>query len=131
MDERDQYLLKTLRAVAIVAGFAAVTLAAYQQFWAIAPLLAGTALAVVLLLGWDRFIQAVFTPEKARMTQRARRAFLLFALVKYPLVAALIWWLSRNWDSARLMVFTGGFLILQAVMVLRGIGRMLTENRKV
>jgi hypothetical protein len=107
-------------------------LASYGQFWALAPALAGAALALVLLRGMERFVRGVFTPERAAGPKNSggrgsRRALLLFALVKYPLVALLIWAAVRFWDGAQVMALAGGFVLIHAVIGLRAMGRYLVD----
>lgn len=138
MDETYDYVRKTLRAVAILATCSALCLANFGLSWAIVPLLAGLALAVVLLLGWWGFIHALVqaakksvgasASEKSRRKMRTTGLFLLFALVKYPLVGALIWWLTRVWSTGELAAFVIGFLLLHAAIALRAVGKLLTEQ---
>jgi hypothetical protein len=101
----------------------------------------------------DWFIRKAFTPERAwaakrKMQQKQRLqkaktdngrvaaekkirgnaagAMLLgFALIKYPLVAVLIWALTRAWNLRAIMAFTGGFVLIHLVIALRAIGRIL------
>ena len=128
----DEYFQKTLRTLGYVTLIILGALLNAGVYWAVPPFLAGVALAVVLLLGWNGFIRSL-VPERGavgEMAARWRKRFLTFALLKYPLVALLIWWLTRLWDARSLMVFVGGFLLLHAVIVLRTLGRMLTEEKK-
>ena len=138
MDETRDYLRKTLRATGILAACASMCLANFGISWAIVPLLAGLALAVVLLLGWWGFIRSLVqaaqqavgasTGEKSRRKMRTTLLFLGFALVKYPLVGALIWWLTRVWSTRELAAFVIGFLLLHAAIALRAVGKLLTEQ---
>ncbi len=138
MDETREYLQKTLRAAGILAACASLCLANFGLPWAIGPLLAGLGLAVVLLLGWWGFIRSLVLAaqkatgasiaEKSRRRSRTTVLFLLFALVKYPLVGMLIWWLTRIWGTRELAAFVIGFLLLHAAIALRAVGKMLTEQ---
>lgn len=138
MDETREYLRKTLRAAGILAACASLCLANFGLWWAIVPLLAGLALAVVLLLGWWGFIRSLVlaaqkasgasAAEKSRRRSRTMGLFLLFALVKYPLVGALIWWLTRVWSTRELAAFVIGFLLLHAAIALRAVGKTLTDQ---
>jgi hypothetical protein len=137
MDETRDYVGRTLRAAGILAACAALCLANFGLSWAIVPLLAGLGLAVVLLLGWWGFIASLVqaarktvgasAAEKSRRKMRITGLFLLFALVKYPLVGALIWWLTRVWSTRELAAFVIGFLLLHAAIALRAVGKMLTD----
>lgn len=130
-----KFVARTLRSTAFVTGFIVLMLYSYRQIWAIAPLLIGVALASVLLLGWDWFVRGLFTPDAIRKDRKKRRdrkwALLALALVKYPLVALLLWRMVHVWagEPRRLMVFIAGFLLLQTVIALRALGRLLTEKR--
>jgi hypothetical protein len=138
MDETREYLQKTLRAAGILAVCASLCLANFGLLWAIVPLLAGLVLAVVLLLGWWGFLRGLVqavqkTPgmsvrEKSQRKMRTTYLFLLFALVKYPMVAVLIWWLTRVWSTRELAAFVIGFLLLHAAIALRAVGKLLTEQ---
>ena len=143
----------TLKSSAVVTGFVVITLAAYGQMTSVLPVMAGALLAGGLLAAMDWFIRRAFTPERAwaakrKMQQQKRRenskpdrageptekkirgnaagAMLLgFALIKYPLVAVLIWALTRAWNLRAIMAFTGGFVLIHLVIALRAIGRIL------
>ncbi|MES2463773.1 MAG: hypothetical protein V4671_24655 [Armatimonadota bacterium] len=143
----------TLKSGAVVTGFVALTLAAYGQISSVAPVLGGALLAGGLLGAMDWFIRRAFTPERAwavkrkiqqqkrrqpsktdsvgeftekKMRGKAAGAMLLgFALIKYPLVAVLIWALTRALDLRAIMAFTGGFVLIHLVIALRAIGRIL------
>ncbi len=128
----DAYLEKTLKWLGYLTLTAVVMLYQWGWHWAIVPLLAGVGLAVVLLLGWSGFVRSLAAsrgPVGSAMTMKARMRFLGFALIKYPLVGALIWWLTRIWSANQLAAFVCGFLLLHVVIVTRAIGRLLTEKQ--
>ena len=124
------YVGKTVRSAALTAAFLTLGLAAKGSYAYIGPLLTGTTLGCLLLAAWERFASALFTAQAAREKKiRSRKgAILLFALVKYPLVAFLIYWVTRHWDQKQILWFLGGFVLFQAIIVLRALGRALTEN---
>jgi archaellum biogenesis protein FlaJ (TadC family) len=134
-----QYIAKTLRTGCLVAGFVVLVLLSYGQTWAIVPYLSGFALAVSLLLLMEGFIRRVFDPKhlevdnaESKKTKRGRREaiwFLAFGLLKYPILALLIWYLVRVWNTTQLMVFCGGFLTLHLIIGMRAMGRALTQTR--
>jgi hypothetical protein len=134
MDDTARYLRQTLRAAAVLALAAVAVLLNLGLGWAIAPLLTGLALAIALLLGWHGFVRSLIGAgqgrEKSQRDRRARTRFVVFALVKYPLVGFLIWFLTRIWDARSLGVFLAGFILLHVVITLRAIGRLLTEERQ-
>lgn len=124
--EGGAYVGKTLQVTLMLASFVTFVLASYGLGWAILPLITGTALASGLLYGWERFIRTAFTPQKvakAREKRKDRRwAIVGFALVKYPLVGLLMWFLVRLWDQRQLIAFVSGFILLHVVIVLRAAG---------
>lgn len=127
----DAYLEKTLTWLGYLTLVVLALLLQWNLGWAITPILAGVGLSVVLLLGWSGFVRSlagVSGPSRGAMSMKARWRFLGFALVKYPLVAALIWWLTRIWSTGQLAAFVGGFLLLHVVLVTRAVGRLLTEK---
>ena len=63
--------------------------------------------------------------EKKTRGSAEGATLLLFALIKYPLVAVLIWALTRALDLRAIMAFTGGFVLIHLVIALRAVGRIL------
>ena len=136
MNDTYEYVLKTLRATGLVALMLVAVLANVGLPWAIVPALAGLVLAVVLLLGWWAFLRSLIalaraTEEKNQRQRRTTQRFLLLALVKYPLVGWLIWWLTRHWSARELAAFAAGFGVLTLVIALRAVGKILTEQGEV
>ena len=136
MNDTLEYVTKTLRSTAILALVFIAVLANFGQSWAIVPALAGLVLAVVLLLGWWGFLRSLIALARAAAEKNQRQRgvtqrFLLLALVKYPLVGWLIWWLTRHWSARELAAFAVGFGVLTLVIALRAVGKMLTERGEV
>lgn len=132
-DEGRVYLEKTLQVTFWCATMLTMLLAGYGQWWAIGPFLTGVALGVVLLLALNTFVRRIFRPEfwkKKDGPSRQRTAIFVFALVKYPLVATLIWWIVGHWEPRAVMAFAGGFILLQAVIGLRAVGKALTDQTR-
>lgn len=126
-----RYVGATLRSAGVVTCIIALVLAARGDNAALAPFLIGAALGGTLLAAWERFTVLLFTPDAARKKSGSRRwAIVIFALIKYPLVALLIWWATRNWTQIQLMWFVGGFILIQAVIVMRALGRSLRESQR-
>jgi hypothetical protein len=127
------YVLHTLRATAVLAIIAIGLCWRYAQIWAILPFLTGLAMAIILFAGWYLVISQNVTPKalKKNNGMQGRKVVLfLFALIKYPLVTVLLWFVVHNGGTREVLVFIGGFLFLQMVMVLRAVGKMLTEKIK-
>lgn len=133
MDE--DFLRRTYRSVAVVTAIVLFFLASYGLFWALMPFIVGAGLGIGLLYAMERFVRATFSPERVAPGNknlsgtRPKLSLLLFALVKYPLVAVLIWAIARGWQTREVAVFTGGFVLVHFVLFLRGVGSYITENR--
>jgi hypothetical protein len=126
------YVTQTLRATAALTLVTVGLCWRYKQIWAIAPFLTGLGMAIALFVGWYIFIRQNITPQAVKKNNGIsdRKVVLfLFALIKYPLVTVLLWFVVHRWETREIMVFVGGFLFLQMVMVLRAIGRMLAESK--
>ncbi|MBC8103757.1 MAG: hypothetical protein H7Z41_14375 [Cytophagales bacterium] len=63
--------------------------------------------------------------QKKTQRNRAGAMLLGFALIKYPLVAVLIWAVTRAWDLRGVIAFAGGFVLIHLVIALRAVGRIL------
>ena len=138
MKDEQGYVFRTLRSTAYVAVFVLLMLAAYGQNRLIAPFAIGVSLASVLLWGLNLFVRGIFTPvprtekaEEKRKREKQKAYLLAFALIKYPLVAWLIWAIVRAWgqDMARMMTFVGGFLTVQIVIALRAMGKAIAPTK--
>ena len=133
------FVRRTYRSTLWVTAFVLFVLASYGQFWALMPVAAGVALALALLRTLEVLVRGVFTPEKARAAWRRERkgekqggpkgALVAVALVKYPLVALLLWAATRFWQERELRAFVGGFILVQAVIALRGVGGCFVNRR--
>ena len=130
----EGFVRRTYRSAAIVTAFVLFTLASYGQFWALLPVFAGAALGVALLFLMELFVMRLFTPERAQQAKKkapakgTNRAIIGFALVKYPLVAFLIWTAVHFWETRQVMAFAGGFILLHIVIALRAIGKSLVDK---
>jgi hypothetical protein len=124
-----EYVFKTVRSAAVTAVIVAAGMATKGKYDLIAPFLIGTGLGCALMVAWERFATALITPKAAREKKNNRRWLVgLFALVKYPLVAYLIYWITRHWEQTQILSFVGGFILFQAIIVLRALGRILMES---
>ena len=130
----EGFVRRTYRSAAVVTGIVLFLLASYDQFDMLLPVLLGAVLGVTLLYSLDIFVRRAFTLERAFAVKKkvkgagAGRALLALALVKYPLVALLIWAVTRLWEPRHVVAFAGGFILIQAVIALRGAGRFLVER---
>ena len=135
--EDGDFVRRTYRSALWVSAFVLFVLASYGQFWALLPVAAGMGLGLALLRTLEWLVRGLFTPERAREARRnaakkggPKGALVMAALVKYPLVALVLWAVTRFWDPREILAFVGGFVLLQAVIVLRGVGSYLVERMK-
>jgi hypothetical protein len=99
-------------------------------------------LGIMLLLTLELTIRRIFSPlpkdentgeidhaKKKSHGMRQKTLFLGIALIKYPLVGILLWWIASRWKYIEVIAFAGGFVLLQIVIGLRALGRALAENQ--
>ena len=129
------FVQRTYRSVAVVAGFVVFVLASYGQFGAIAPFLAGVLFGVLLLYAMEVFVRRTFSTERAMDARKQKtttivsgRAVIAFALVKYPLIALILWAVTRLWDLPQVMIFVCGFALIHMIIGLRAMGRYLVDQ---
>ncbi|MBC8142789.1 MAG: hypothetical protein H7Y38_15300 [Armatimonadetes bacterium] len=131
-----QFVPQTLRVFGIVVALFAVGLAGTGRIALILPFVGGAALGAVLLAGFEFVVRRVFTPDAVLASRRGdaenapkkfngKAAILLFALIKYPAVAVLIYFVIRTGDTAKIIAFASGFVLLQLIVGLRGLGAFL------
>jgi hypothetical protein len=133
------FLRRTYRSALIVTAFVLLTLTAYGLYWALWPLIGGAGLSLSLLVAGEAVVRRVFTPERAMAERKGRRSgggaraasglLLGLALVKYPLVALLVWMVVRWSEMRQVMVFAGGFALIHMVIGLRALSRHLVVDR--
>ena len=133
------FVRRTYRSTVFVALFVLFVLASYDQFWALLPVTAGVALGLGLLRALEWSVREAFTPERARAARQQQQqnrgrkfgpkaALAAAALVKYPLVALLLWAATRFWNEHEVMASAGGFVLVQTVIALRGMGRFVVDR---
>ncbi len=128
------FLRHTLRTASVVGGIVVLVLASAGLFWAIDPYLFGLGLSAVLLWAWERFVRALLNPEAIRQGKdkgaSRRWSIVAFSLIKYPLVALLLYMAVRHWrgDSRHALAFLGGFLTIHIVIGLRAVGRAVRDS---
>ena len=138
------FAARTVRSAAVVVAVIALLLAGTGRTALVVPFAGGAILGAVLLLGFEIVVRRSFGADDILAqkgvvlpgTQKPEKKFagkgaiLLFALIKYPLVALLIWFVTRNASVTQVAAFASGFVCLQLVIGLRGLGAFLTSPRK-
>ena len=150
-DGRD-FVPRTLRVVAFVSAMGALLIAGTKHYELVVPFLTGVALGSILLAGFEYVVRKAFATETilaqkgivlpgddtsengaAKKTTKkfgGKAAIWLFALIKYPAVALLIWWITRAWSQTQIITFISGFILLQMIIGLRGLGGFLYPQTK-
>ncbi len=150
-DGRD-FVPLTLRVFTFVSAVGALLIAGIGRHELILPFAVGATLGMVLLAGFEFVVRKAFTADvvlaqkdvplpKAEGADDAtgetrpkkfggKAAILWFALIKYPAVALLIWWITRHWTEPQILTFVGGFILLQLIIGARGLGMFLFPQTK-
>ena len=114
---------------AVVAFVIVNLLIGYKLDWAVLPFVFGVLLGELLWIGNSVVIRKYLTPQKFSESNRQKRALMVFALVKYPLVALIVWASVRLGESRQIMALVAGYLVLQVVIVLRMMGKYAVQFR--
>lgn len=142
------FVPRTLKNTAAIVALGVFFLFAAKRYGLILPFVGGAALGAVLLVGMEWMIRRAFSADailaKRGVKMRGdtpvsleekkkfggKTAIVLFGLIKYPAVALLLWWLSKNATHLQLAAFISGFVLLQIVIGLRGLGAYLFPKTK-
>ena len=132
------FIKRTYRSVLLMTAFVLLLLWAYRLNWAFLPLVTGIGLALVLLWTSERVIPQIFkagylSPKifadaniKNTEIQRRLHRLIPIVLVKYLSVGVIAFVLVRFWSQREILVFCGGFVLVQVNVVMRVISRILT-----
>jgi len=131
----EGFLGRTYRSTTVLALFGAFYLWAYGLTWALLPAAVGVALALGMLwvndAGLRRALSAAPRSGSAGKNSGGGlsvRAITGVALVKYALVAPLLWLLVRYWDLRALGAFACGVSLVPTNIALRVVSRCLTAS---
>jgi len=144
-DGRD-FVPRTVKTFAVVVAAGVFVLASIGRFGWIAPFIGGAVLGTALLVAWEYVIRRVITAEQVLLARGVispengdgtapkkkfggKRALLAFALIKYPAVGLLLWWVARHMTQQEIAAFISGFVLLQIVIGLRGLGAYLFPTK--
>ncbi|HVK06457.1 MAG TPA: hypothetical protein VM490_23500 [Armatimonadaceae bacterium] len=125
----EGFLGRTYRSTLVLALFGAFYLWAYGLTWALLPAAAGVALALSMLwvndVGLRRGLRAAGKNSGSGLSVRAITGV---ALIKYALVAPLLWLIVRYWDLRALGAFACGVSLVPTNIALRVVSRCLTAS---
>lgn len=132
----DGFLRRTYRSSAIMVAFVILYVWAYGYGWAVLPLFLGAAVNLGLLyineVGFGSLIapfandaEGASAKQKKWLMSRRLGKLSWIVLVKYVLVAVVVWFLARQWTLPQIAAFAGGFCLIHINIVLRVISRLL------
>ncbi len=137
----ERFVPRTLGVFGFVVAVIVIGLAGTGRFVLVLPFALGAGLGAVLLAGFEWMVRRVFTPDAVLAARRGdgqnapkkfngKTAILLFALIKYPAVAVLVYFVTRTGDTSQIVAFASGFVLLQLIVGLRGLGAFLVPQNK-
>lgn len=132
----DGFLRRTYRSSCILVGFIILYIWAHGFTWAVLPMFLGAAISLGLLyineVGFGSLIapfasdaEGASAKEKKWLLSRRLGKLSWIVLVKYVLVAVVVWLLMRQWTLPQVAAFAGGFCLVHINIVLRVISRLL------
>ena len=122
MDE--QFISKVYRSITLTWVVAAAWALAFQKPWIGLSITLGMALGTAVLFTFERIITRAVVPGAVK----AKRALLKLALVKYPLIGAVLYALVR-WDRFSPVAFCGGILLVHFAIFAKYAGIKIMERR--
>jgi hypothetical protein len=121
----EELVSKSYRSIGAAWIAAAIGCAALGKLWFAVNVTLGTALGSAVLLTFDLVIRRSFLPG----VKRPGRALVRLALLKYPLIVIILYWMVR-WDEFRPFAFCGGFVLVHLAILGTAVGISLAERRR-
>lgn len=125
MKSSEDVIRKSYRSVLIAWVTAMSWCIALQKPWIGLSITLGTLLGTAILASFDFIVRKAFVPG----ANRPNKALIKMALLKYPVVAFMLYWLVR-WDKINLLAFCGGIVLVHFAMLSKVIGMSLVERRE-
>ena len=125
MNGKQEFIKKSYRSITLAWIIAMSWCIAFQKPWIALNITLGTALGTAVLVTYDWVIRAAFVPGKTR----PKRALVKLALVKYPLIGIILYWLVR-WDRFHFLAFCGGIILVHFAIVAKLAGIRLREKER-
>lgn len=98
---------------------------AFGKPWIALSITFGMLVTTASLAVLDKVVSRAFVPG----SMKARRALIKWGLVKYPVIAIIIYVLSR-WQGINLLAFCGGIVLVHFAIVAKIIGINRMEERE-
>ncbi|HUV05069.1 MAG TPA: ATP synthase subunit I [Armatimonadota bacterium] len=118
-----QFINKVYRSIALAWAIAITWTLAFQKPWIALSITFGTLLGTAALASNDWAVRRALTPGARRPT----RALAKVALLKYPAIAVLLYFLV-NWHAINLLAFVGGIVLVYLAIVAKALGIMIVER---
>lgn len=122
MDEH--FTGKVYRSIALAWALAMLWALVLGKPWIALSITLGTVLGTALLLTLDYTVRRAFVPE----AKSPRRALLIVALVKYPLIGLLLYMLVR-WGRVSIPAFCGGIVLVHFAILAKLAGVKIKEKQ--
>ena len=121
----EDLVSKSYRSIGAAWIAAAIGCAALGKLWIALNVTLGTALGSAVLLTFDMVVRRSFAPG----AKRPRRAVVRLALLKYPLIVIILYWMVR-WNRFDPIAFCGGIALVHLAILGTAVGVALVERRQ-
>jgi len=121
----EDLIAKSYRSIALAWIIAVSWCIALCKPWIALSITVGAALGMAVLLTFDLVVRRAFVPGAAR----PGRALLKLALLKYPLIGIILYWLVR-WNRFDPLAFCGGIVLVHFAVLVKAMGIRFVGNRE-
>lgn len=119
----DQFVKKVYKSSAIAWGIAMLWTLGLGKPWIALSITIGTAVSIAGLASFDKVVRTAFVPGATQ----SKKALIRLALVKYPILVAIIYLVVR-WNKINLLAFCAGIVLVHISMLAKLAGISLVEN---
>jgi hypothetical protein len=119
------FVKKIYKSVILLWGLALVWCLALWKLWLAVSLTLGMALGTAILASFAYIIPRIIVPGAVK----SRKSLIKYAILKYLLIAVLLFFLVR-WKQVSLLGFCGGIVLVHAAILAKFAGAYMVERRK-
>ena len=121
----DDFIHKAYRSVLLTWALAMAWTLALQKPWIALSITLGTAVGTAVLASFEYMVRKAFVPGAAK----PGRALVKLALLKYPLLGAILY-LTLRWNKINPLAFCGGIVLVHFAILAKLAGIRLVERRE-
>ena len=121
----EDLIAKSYRSIALAWIIAASWCIALRKPWIGLSITLGAALGTAVLLTFELVVRRAFVPGAAK----PGRALVKLALLKYPLIGIILYWLVR-WNRFDALAFCGGIVLVHIAVLAKAMGIRLARSRE-